>query len=92
MPKRLYKRHEERLSAARKRVREMDQIDGKPNRGIQTIVMALKAGLESDINHEAAYDALYMLIDIQSAITIRQELNNVNMKEVFMALDLANPV
>jgi len=84
-----YKLHEQKLSDARNRVREMDLLLG-PDRGIRTIVMALDAGLKCD--ESAAYDALYMLIDVQASITILDELNNVNLKDVFTALDVHKPV
>lgn len=84
-----WKLHEQKLSDARKRVREMDLLTG-PDRGIRTMVMALEAGLKGD--ESAAYDALYMLMDVQSSITILDELNNVNLKDVYMALDVAQRV
>lgn len=79
--------HKKKLSEARKRVREMDLLTG-PDRGIRTIVTALETGLKCD--ESTAYDALYMLMDIQAAITIHDELNNVNMKNVYMAVDGLN--
>lgn len=85
-----YKRHQQKLSDARKRVREMDLLLG-PDRGIRTIVMALEAGLKCD-DESAAYDALYMLIDVQSSITILDKLNNVNLKDIFMSLDMATQI
>lgn len=84
-----WKQHEQKLSDARKRVREMDILTGA-DRCIRTIITALEAGLKCD--ESCAYDALYMLMDVQSSITILDELNNVNLKDVFMALDVAKPV
>jgi hypothetical protein len=84
-----YKLHERKLSEARQRVREMDLLTGA-DRGIRTIVMALETGLKCD--ESAAYDALYMLMDVQASITIHKSLDNVNLKDVLMALDVAKPV
>ena len=85
------KQHEQKLSEARKRVRELDILIG-PNRSIKHIISALENGLKYGIDHESVYDALYMLMDVQSSITILDELNNVNLKDVFMAMDIAKPV
>jgi len=80
-----YNLHERKLSEARKRVREMDLLTGA-DRGIRTIVMALETGLKCD--ESAAYDAMYMLMDVQASITIHDSLNDVNLKDVLMALDV----
>ena len=66
----------------------MDLLDGRPDRRLSTIIMALENGLKSDLEHESAYDALYMLIDVLGGICIRrEELCNTDLKELFMDLD-----
>lgn len=82
------KRHAAKLLEARQRVREMDVFDGREDRRIATIIMALENGLKRDLEQESAYDALYMLIDVIGGICIRrEELCNMNLKELFMDLD-----
>jgi len=55
------------LEAAKKRVAEMDEVDGFKDRELATIVQALKTGLRYPDNLEVfgcAFDALVMLADV----------------------------
>ena len=57
---------EQHLEAAKKRVSEMDEIDGG-DRELATIVQALKTGLRYRDNDDVfccAFDALVMLADV----------------------------
>lgn len=51
------------ISKARERVKQMDEIDGFPDRHIKTILFALIAGLKRP-ETGAQFDALVMLEDI----------------------------
>lgn len=51
------------MTRARDRVKSLDSIDGTEDRSIQTIAIALEAGLKNP-ETEAQYDALWMLKDL----------------------------
>lgn len=51
------------MKRARDRVKSLDSIDGTEDRSIQTIAIALEAGLKNP-ETEAQYDALWMLKDL----------------------------
>lgn len=51
------------MKRARDRVKSLDSINGTEDRSIQTIAIALEAGLKNP-ETEAQYDALWMLKDL----------------------------
>lgn len=54
---------DEAVKAAMQRVKQMDEIDGQADRALETIIAALRAGL----NHPetgAHFDAYVMLLDL----------------------------
>jgi hypothetical protein len=54
-----------KLLAARKRVAEMDEMDGFKDRHLATIVAALRSGLANfESNYGSEFDALVMLEDL----------------------------
>ena len=53
------------MEAARRRVADMDKVDGFPDRDMATIELALHAGL-NNTNGGSAYDALVMLEDVNA--------------------------
>ena len=80
-----------KMSAAVKRVENMDKIDGHDDRSIGTIVAALTAGLTEPTN-DAAYDALVMLADIRASIDQKPILNVMSLKTLYEALDAGGRV
>jgi len=78
--------HEAKLLAAAQRVAGMDRTQGQEDRSILTLIAALECGLSSN-DDGAAYDALAMLLNIQSVIQHYRLLNCLSLKSLLAALD-----
>lgn len=58
---------EKKKAAARKRVTELDRVDGYKDRSLGTIIVALESGISMPGNtHGAEWDALVMLEELRS--------------------------
>ena len=75
--------HNQKLQDAKKRVAEMDEVDGFADRSIGTTIAALNDGLKN-AHDESAYDALVMLLDCQSVLRDRQDFNTADIKQALV--------
>lgn len=83
--------HEMKLAAARKRVAQLDEIQGHEDRSLGVLIEALASGLNG-VDDGPAYDALVMLMDIQSVVSNIPQITAASIKTLFLALDEGNRV
>lgn len=78
--------HEMKLAAARKRVAQLDEIQGHEDRSLGVLIEALASGLNG-VDDGPAYDALVMLMDIRSVVKNIPQINAASLKTLLLALD-----
>ena len=84
--------HEMKLAAARKRVAQLDEIQGHEDRSLGVLIEALASGLNG-VDDGPAYDALVMLMDIRDVVVKNMpQITAASIKTQYLVLDEGHKV